>query len=191
LESSTISISEVKQQEKDQAETGRIDREIDFERDLVALQSRIPDMRQFANSKRLLSPNSSRALDKVERLDPNITRPEKNALKYLFSQMKEKGSEFSVDWDIFCILDSDNENQPKSLNQLEMNLGDAVPSSVPFSRLRWRNKDRAARHRLLVFDTASCLAPALSIKPFFNLQLWHPLKQLYPVCVCRPTEWEF
>jgi hypothetical protein len=97
LESSTISISEVKQQEKDQAETGRIDREIDFERDLFALQSRIPDMRQFATSKRLLSPNSSRALDKVERLDLNITRPEKNALKYLFSQMKEKGYEFLVD----------------------------------------------------------------------------------------------
>jgi hypothetical protein len=97
LESSTISISEVKQQEKNQAETGRIDREIDFERDLVALQSRIPHMRQYANSKRLLSPNSSRALDKVERLDLNITRPEKNALKHLFSQMKEKGYEFSVD----------------------------------------------------------------------------------------------
>lgn len=96
LEASTISISEVKQQEKDQAETGRIDREIDFERDLVALQSKIPDIRGFAASKRLLSPSSSRALDKVERLNLNITRQEKNALKHLFSQMKERGYEFLV-----------------------------------------------------------------------------------------------
>jgi hypothetical protein len=87
----TISITESQERQRTDRATGRIDREIDFDRDLVALQPRIGEIRDFARSKRMLSPNSSKALDKVERLNLNLTKGERNALVHLFKSVQEKG----------------------------------------------------------------------------------------------------
>lgn len=97
MESATVGLEAVRQQERDEVATGRIDRQIDFERDLVALQPRISEVRAFASARRLLSPTSSRALDKVERLNLPISRSETNALKHLFNVLEEKGFNLSIE----------------------------------------------------------------------------------------------
>ena len=96
LDSATIDLEEVRQREKEHVALGRIDRQIDFERDLVALQPRIAEIREFAKSRRLLSPKASTALDKAERLKLPISRAETNALKHLFKILAEKGLDVSV-----------------------------------------------------------------------------------------------
>ncbi|MDE0694752.1 MAG: AIPR family protein [Boseongicola sp.] len=94
LETATIDLEEVRLQEKDHVATGRMDRQISFETDLVALQPRIAEIREFARSKRKLSPRASSALDKVERLKLPLTRAETNALRHLFKALAEKGMDF-------------------------------------------------------------------------------------------------
>lgn len=96
LDSCTIDLGEVKQQEKEQIAIGRLDRQIEFERDLVALQPQIPQIREYAKTRRLLSPRSSAALDKVERLNLPISRAETNALRHLFENLKESGLDLLV-----------------------------------------------------------------------------------------------
>ena len=96
LDAATIDLEEVRRQEKDHVATGRIDRQIDFETDLVALQPRIAEIREFARSRRQLSPRASSALDKVERLKLPLTRAETNALRHLFKVLAEKGMDLPV-----------------------------------------------------------------------------------------------
>ena len=96
LDVATIDLDEVRRQEKEHVATGRIDRQIDFETDLVALQPRIGEIREAARSRRLLSPRASSALGKVERLKLPLTRAETNALKNLFKVLAEKGMNLPV-----------------------------------------------------------------------------------------------
>ena len=96
LDAATIDLDEVRRQEKEDVTTGRIDRQIDFETDLVALQPRIAEIREFARSRRMLSPRVSSALDKVERLKLPLTRAETNALRSLFKVFAEKGMNLPV-----------------------------------------------------------------------------------------------
>ena len=96
LDAATIDLDEVRRQEKEDVTTGRIDRQIDFETDLVTLQPRIAEIREFARSRRMLSPRASSALDKVERLKLPLTRAETNALRSLFKVLAEKGMNLPV-----------------------------------------------------------------------------------------------
>ena len=96
LDAATIDLDEAKQQEKDDIATGRIDRQIDFEKSLVVLQPRIAEIREFAKSRHVLSPKASKALDKVERLRLPISKSDTNALRHLFGILAEKGLDLSV-----------------------------------------------------------------------------------------------
>ena len=96
LDSVTIDLEDVRRQEKDHVATGRMDRQIDFETDLVGMQSRIAEIREFARSRRLLSPRASSALDKVERLKLPLTRADTNALRHLFKVLAERGMDLPV-----------------------------------------------------------------------------------------------
>ncbi len=96
LDSITIDLEEVKQQKREDVATGRIDRQIDFETDLVALQLRIGEIREFAKARRILSPRANSALDKVERLRLPLTRAETNSLRHLFKVLSEKGMDLGV-----------------------------------------------------------------------------------------------
>jgi len=91
LDTATIDLEEAKRRDKDNVATGRIDRQIDFETDLVGMRPRIAEIREFARSRRVLSPRASSALDKVERLNLPLTKPETNALRHLFKVLAEKG----------------------------------------------------------------------------------------------------
>ena len=97
LDSVTIDLDEAKRREKDHVATGRIDRQIDFESYLVALQPKISEIREFAKMRRLLSPASSKALDKVERLKFPMSKTETNSLRHLFKALEEKGVDLSVE----------------------------------------------------------------------------------------------
>ncbi|MCY4560694.1 MAG: AIPR family protein, partial [Chloroflexi bacterium] len=96
LDAATIDLEEVSRQKKDHVATGRIDRQIDFETALVALQPRIAEIRDFARSRRTLSPRAGSALDKVERLKFPLTKAETTALRHLFQVLAEKGMDLSV-----------------------------------------------------------------------------------------------
>ena len=97
VDSVATGLDEVRRREKDHVATGRIDRQIDFESDLVALQPRISEIREFAKDRRLLSPRSLRALDKAERLNLPMSKAETNALRHLFKTLEEKGLDVSVE----------------------------------------------------------------------------------------------
>ena len=96
LDVATVDLEEVRRQEKDDVATGRIDRQIDFETSLVALQPRVAEIREFAEARRMLSPRASSALNKVERLKLPLTRAETNALRHLFKVLAEKGMDLPV-----------------------------------------------------------------------------------------------
>ena len=97
LDSTTVDLDEFRRRERDDLATGRIDRQINFERDLVALQPKISEIRRFAIERGLLSPRSMSALDKAERLKLPMSKAETNSLKHLFGVLKEKGLDLSVD----------------------------------------------------------------------------------------------
>ena len=96
LDAATIDLEEVRRQKRDHVATGHIDRQINFETDLVAIQPRIAEIREIARSRRVLSPRASSALDKVERLKLPLTRTETNALRHLFKTLAEKGMDLPV-----------------------------------------------------------------------------------------------
>jgi hypothetical protein len=96
LKDLTKSLAEVKAAERADKSAGRLHKEIDFETDLVHLQPRVLEIREFARSKKMLSPLSSKALEKVEKFNLNLTKSEKNALKYLFKSMEERGFDLRV-----------------------------------------------------------------------------------------------
>ncbi len=96
LDGVTIDLEEEKRQKKENVTTGRMDRQIDFETNLVALQPRISEIREFARTRRVLSPRASSALDKVERLKLPLTRADTNALRHLFRVLSEGGMDLPV-----------------------------------------------------------------------------------------------
>ncbi len=96
LDTATIGLDEKKRRERDHLATGRLDRQIDFENNLVALRPRVSEIRDFARERRLLSPNSLKALDKVAQQKFPLTRTDTNALKNLFERLEEKGLDLSI-----------------------------------------------------------------------------------------------
>ena len=102
LDAATIDLDKVRRQSMYHIATGRIDRQVDFETDLVALQPRISMIRDLAKSGNLaksgkgLSPTASSALDKVERLNLPLTKSETNALRHLFKVLAKKGLNLPV-----------------------------------------------------------------------------------------------
>jgi hypothetical protein len=98
ISSWTMSLAEEVHQQREDLATGRIDREINFETALVALQPRVSEIREFVmTTGTMLTPSSSSALSKVERLNFNLNRNEKSALKTLFEEIQERGFELSVE----------------------------------------------------------------------------------------------
>ena len=96
LDTVTIGLDEKKRREKEHLATGRLDRQIDFESNLIALRPRMPEIQDFAKGQRLLSPNSQKALEKVARQKFPLSRTDTNALKNLFKRLEERGLDLSV-----------------------------------------------------------------------------------------------
>ena len=66
----------------------RRNRELDFEIAVAKLVPKALEIRQLANSRQLLSENSSRALDKLQAGRLNLVKAEKNSLKMLLSRLE-------------------------------------------------------------------------------------------------------
>lgn len=94
--SSTVNLREVRKHKKQSVSQARFRRQVDFDRDLVALKPRISEIREFAETRRLLSPKSTAALSKVEKLELPLSKHETNALNHLFRVLREKGLDLSV-----------------------------------------------------------------------------------------------
>jgi len=84
-------LSQVRQKEKDDRSTKKIDDEIDFDMVLFKLAPYSEALSDAARKNKLISPNNERALKKVSRGDINLTRSEKNAMKNLLDRLKEAG----------------------------------------------------------------------------------------------------
>lgn len=93
LKGCLIDLSQVKQKEKDDRGTKKIDDEIDFDVLLLKLAPYAEALKDAAKKNRLLSPNNDRALKKVGEGNLNLTRSEKNAMKSLLDSLKESGFE--------------------------------------------------------------------------------------------------
>ena len=93
LDAALVGKSEIKQQKKDAVAIKKMDDEIDFETYLLQLIPHLSDLVGFADSRSLLSPNSSRALNKLLRADINLNISEKKALKNLLVQLDKEGYE--------------------------------------------------------------------------------------------------
>jgi hypothetical protein len=66
----------------------RRNRELDFDITLAQLVPRATEVRQLAESRRLLSDNNSRALDKLKAGRLTLSKAEKNSLKSLLERLE-------------------------------------------------------------------------------------------------------
>ena len=87
-----VSASEVQEEKKTARKTKKIDDEIDLDVVLLSIVSKAGQVRATANRKGLLSPKSSRALDKLEAGNIDLVRSEKNAMKLLINRLADEGS---------------------------------------------------------------------------------------------------
>ena len=87
---STISVEEAKQRDKDSKTEGKIDLEIMFDQLVVNNMQKIISLEPFLRSKGLLSPKSEAAIHKLERGNINLTKSEKNALKYILKRLDDE-----------------------------------------------------------------------------------------------------
>lgn len=65
----------------------RRDKELDFEITLAKLVPRAKEIKSMAETKRLISTNNARAIEKLESGRLNFTKSEKNSLKYLLERL--------------------------------------------------------------------------------------------------------
>ncbi len=91
LASFSISLEEEKEQTRDAKAIKAIDDEIGFETLLVKSIDRLPGVQKVAEGNRLLSPLSLKALQKAQKGNFQLTKPERNALTHLFSRLDEIG----------------------------------------------------------------------------------------------------
>ncbi|MGE0133379.1 MAG: AIPR family protein [Blastocatellales bacterium] len=91
LASFSISLEEEKEQTRDAKAIKAIDDEIGFETLLVNSIDRLPGVQKVAESNRLLSPLSSKALQKARKGNFQLTKSERHALTHLFSRLDEIG----------------------------------------------------------------------------------------------------
>ena len=97
MDSFTISFDDVRC--RDAAERVKVHRtdDVDVEKDPSVLLPVVSEIRRVAKARRLLSPKSLAALDKVERSELPISRSEFNALRHLLRILQEKGFDFVND----------------------------------------------------------------------------------------------
>lgn len=88
----TVSASEVQEEKRTARKTKQIDDQIDLDVVLLSIVPKAGQVRAAANRKRLLSPKSSRALDKLAAGNIDLARAEKNAMKLLINRLAEEGS---------------------------------------------------------------------------------------------------
>ena len=93
-----INVDEAKQRERDAKAEGEIDLEIMFDQLVFENMQRIIDLRPFLQRKGLLSPNSSNAIKKLTSGNINLSRSERNALKYLLKRLDDEHSAGPKSW---------------------------------------------------------------------------------------------
>lgn len=86
-----ISLEEQKEKTRDAKTTKAIDDEIVFETLLANNMNRLSGIREVAERNRLLSPLSTRALQKSQNGNFALSRSERNALSHLFERLDELG----------------------------------------------------------------------------------------------------
>lgn len=86
-----MEVEDEKVAKKDARVVARIDKDIDFEVRLFALMPKAPRILAIAKQKKLMSPRTEAALRKLEKGDGLISKPEQNALKFLFRKLEEEG----------------------------------------------------------------------------------------------------
>lgn len=87
-----VSASEVQEEKKTARATKKIDNQIDLDVILLSIVPKAGQVRAAANRKKILSPKSSRALDKLEAGNIDLVRAEKNAMKLLINRLADEGS---------------------------------------------------------------------------------------------------
>lgn len=88
----TLSHDDYKNDKKAGRETKKIDAEIDLDVILLSIMSKTDLVRATAAQRRVLSDNSSRALDKLARGNTVLSRSERNAMKFLINRLAEEGA---------------------------------------------------------------------------------------------------
>jgi hypothetical protein len=91
LLSCCVSIEEARKLERDAVRKLKVDTEIEFETVIFQLIPRIPRIRAFAKSNRLLSPLADKALRQMETRAVSLSRSDRNALKNLFERIDAVG----------------------------------------------------------------------------------------------------
>lgn len=94
-ESLIVSADQVREKLDDASKVRRIDMDVEFDALLVSLRGEASRLRDAAESGGLLSPKSDAALSKIGRGSLTLTSPERNALKYLFGRLEERGVKIS------------------------------------------------------------------------------------------------
>ena len=94
LAQSTIDRDEQKQRTKETAAEGKFGKEVEFDVLLIQLFPLASEIKVFAEERNQLSPKSASALAKMAAGKFEYTRGEKNALKYLFKNLREAGFKF-------------------------------------------------------------------------------------------------
>ena len=87
----TISLDDQKEKTRDAKAAKSVDDEIRFETLLANNMDRLPGVRKVAERNRLLSPLSTRALQKSQNGNFSLSRSERNALSHLFARLDELG----------------------------------------------------------------------------------------------------
>lgn len=93
LDGLLIDHDEAEQARKAAVAAQKVDKDIDFDRVLVAMLGDTEPYLSFARSCRLLTPKSDAALKRLSRGDIRLPASERNALKYMVQKMVEAGFE--------------------------------------------------------------------------------------------------
>ncbi|MNI91083.1 hypothetical protein D3C73_1486980 [compost metagenome] len=91
LLSCCVSIEEARNLERDAVRKLKVDTEIEFETVLLQLIPRVPRIRAFATSRRILSPLADKALRQLETRSFSLSKSDRNALKNLFERIDTAG----------------------------------------------------------------------------------------------------
>jgi len=94
LQSILVDRGEVRQQQADARGVRQIDREIEFDQEVLGLVNKVGPLRAFAKEKRFISHKSDAVLTKLERGNINLTSSDKSVLKLLLKNAKDRGFEF-------------------------------------------------------------------------------------------------
>lgn len=87
----TLDPEDSKLEVKEARSTAKMDTEIDLDVLLLSLVNKVDIIRGTAQRRGLLSPKSNLALDKLQRGNTMLGRPEKNAMKLLIRRLEEEG----------------------------------------------------------------------------------------------------